>query len=446
MSKEYNHEDYTDKNDYHTEKGFIFIAKTLGIKNLQLLKCNESTNNLPIVLDLQGDTDSAPEWDDFTTFLQKKKGLHTVDNLSSPPQEFFAIEHEGHWTLLVITYQPDEKLEYTYINSKTSGEDQESFIQEANELDHTFLYFLKAIQDIYGKENVTRKVTSHDVKEVYNDREATYVCMKVAELQDDNSLHSQQQHILKRSDFPLNLKRQYTNFPKGIQTKIRAGYHSDNHTKADDFVLNYITSSDTHISQELDQAALDKFQKHMNARIIDYKITQMSMHDAIIYNKNPLTAPELHFANQIAEPTAYSGLGIEAKFVEEYGVKGFKVTAVKEGADTKLHDLKGKTITHYTVNGVQHPITREENYVHIRNNALEYGKLSLIVQDEKGVAEEIKDIQCSLFHGEQGKGKFNFVEAVNTANKTDYPPLRFTSHVQNLENSHIFTAGNVGRR
>lgn len=413
--KGYKESDYVGNDGSYTDKGLWLAAQGMGLF-ISILKCDTATANRPMMYD-----PSAQELTDFTRHLQKRKNAQTKWKDLKPEgyQEFFAIESKGHWTLLAATHQLGGKLEYAYVDSKKGGEEQLSS------------EFLQAMQAVYGEKNIPRKDTPHKVQQEEDKNSAIHVILNARavlfeELDgQDHSVENIQKldayykgyckedstiYAKRVSGFAADLKAGYNKDSLGVEikTKIVVGYHKDNHTAADEAVVNYINSDDKKPAQELDIPALIKLSKHMMARGLDQQIAGMSQEEAQRYDRFHHSNSTLLYANHIPEPTAYSGLGLEAEFVDGNGVKGFKVTAIKEGADEKLKDLVGKTITHYTVDGVKYPITSEEDYVHIRNAAFEYGKLSLTVQGGK----EIRDIKSSLFHGEKGKGKFSFKDAV----------------------------------
>lgn len=401
--KGYKESDYVDEDGSYTDKGLWLAAKGMGLV-ISILKCDTATDHRPMMYN-----PLAQELTDFTRHLQKMKEVQTeLDNIwsdgsapsapSAPSvrhrqQEFFAIESNGHWTLLAATHQPNGKLEYSYINSKNNGTEQGDYSSAVDNLDNTSPEFLKAMKVVYGEENVIHKQILHDVQQGDDNSCAIHVILNACVLRDGGDELGGQDHsveniqnldayykgmfqgdhssfVQRRKKFAAQLKGEYGKLSDEIKDKIVVGYLQDNHTKEEDEVVNYINSDDKKPAQELDIPALMKLSKHMMARELDQQIAGMSQEEAQQWDANlSWAAHMIRDANHIPEPTAYSGLGLEAEFVDGNGVKGFKVTAIKEGADEKLNALVGKTITHYTVDGVKYPITSEEDYVHIRNAA-----------------------------------------------------------------------------
>lgn len=125
--------------------------------------------------------------------------------------------------------------------------------------------------------------------------------------------------------------------------------------------------------------------------------------------------------NKHIKPAVYSGLGVETTFIEEGGVKGFRINAVKEGSPLEANkdDFENKLITAYGIKGADGTITwkkissENEDVIAFRQAALENGALFLEIYDPQSKhSVHTHDIKCSLFKGRDGEGKFSFVDHV----------------------------------
>lgn len=161
---------------------------------------------------------------------------------------------------------------------------------------------------------------------------------------------------------------------------------------------------------------VNSFETTEQAKTLDTEISKKGLAkipaDNLLYHS-------LKNANSKEEPMAYTGLGVEAEFVDNKGVKGFKVSAIKEGSSLEGRVGKDEIITHYGVVSEDRKtvlwkeITEEKDYIAIRNAALDNGKLALkIYNPQHKTSIETNDFSATIFHGQTGKGKFSFEGAV----------------------------------
>lgn len=161
---------------------------------------------------------------------------------------------------------------------------------------------------------------------------------------------------------------------------------------------------------------VNSFERIDQAKALDTKIRTEGL--ANIAADDPLYH-SLKNANSKEEPMAYTGLGVEAEFVDNNGVKGFKVSAIKKGSSLEGRVGKDEIITHYGVVSEDRKtvlwkeITEEKDYIAIRNAALDNGGLVLKTYDpNRPDGIDTVTCRCTVFGGKQGEGKFSFEGAV----------------------------------
>ncbi len=176
---------------------------------------------------------------------------------------------------------------------------------------------------------------------------------------------------------------------------------------------------------------VEKVSSPLTAAILDNTIRHGLEHGSL-RSLHPQLYANLHQGNRQPEDGVYTGLGLEAHFTEEDGVKGFKIDDVKAGSalERSRDQIKGCIIQSYSVtlpNGKKHscPITKDEDFIAFRAAALEFGKLELtIFNPATKEFSTTTPIPCSTFISKVGQGKFRFTETIQKTEALDTLPMQ----------------------